>query len=287
MQPGYNTTETSTSLWVAALTAPKSTGKSRGRVKKSEVVSHPEFEEAAMYTDDQFWADILRRCARKKFPRGFSYSDGQLKYRANEIAVVLPDDPSARALTTICFFQENGKLYSRRDQENRRLKEEEADIARLASASSSWKCISYSKNRRAAYVSDYVERKYRHLPKAIRDELYTQIEVGFDTKFITKDHVNFENGQILHIDGLDANENGIIFTRPIPERTLSPVIRQEEPKREIHRHLDGWLKYLDNYSKYIQNSAKATYTTIRTSDSGYYSGAASKSNPEAGPDLGE
>jgi hypothetical protein len=260
-------------------------------MKKSEIISHPEFEEAALYTDDQFWVDILRRCARKKLPRGFSYADGQLRCRANEIAIVLPDDPAARALTMIYFFQENGKLYSRRDQEYRRLREEEADIARLASASSSWKCISYSKNRRATHVSDYVERRYRHLSKAIRDEIYTQVEVGFDTKFITKDHVNFENGQILHIDGLDANEGGVIFTRPIPERSFSSLSRQEEPKQDVHRHLDGWLKYLDNYSKYIQNSSKATYTTIHTSDSGYYSGMASapasKSNPDGGVALGE
>lgn len=286
MQPGYNTTETSTSLWVAALNAPESTGKSRGRTKKSEMISHPEFEEAAQYTDDQFWADILRRCARKKFPRGFSYADGQLRHRPNEIAIVLPDDPAARTLTMIYFFQENGKLYSKKDQENRRLREEEADIARLATASSSWKCISYSKNRRATHVSDYVERKYRHLTKSIRDELYTQIEVGFDTKFITKDHVQFENGQILYIDGLDANENGVIFTRPIPDRPLAFATRNGEPKNETHRHLDGWLKYLDNYTKYIYNSAKATYTTIHTSDSGYYSGMMSappsKSDPTSG-----
>lgn len=272
MQPGCNTTETSATLWVAALNAPESTSKSRGRTKKSELISHPEFEEAAQYTDDQFWADILRRCARKKFPRGFSYAAGQLKYRPSEIAIVLPDDPQARALTMIYFFQENGKLYSKRDQEQRRAQEEEADIARVTTNSSSWKCITYSKNRRATHVSDYVERKYQHLPRSIRDELYTQIEVGFDTKFITKDHVQFENGLILHIDGLDANDNAVFFTRPIQERHLSSSSHPELPKDEVHRHLDGWLKYLENYSKYICSSAKATHTTIRTSDSGYYSG---------------
>ena len=281
MQPGHNTTETSSSLWVAALNAPEAAGKTRGRTKKSETIVYPEFEESSKYTDDQFWTDILRRCARKKLPRGFTYADGQLKHRQNDISIVLPDDPGARAQTMIYFFQENGKLFSKRDQEHRRLRDEEVVIAQLASNSSSWKCVSYSKNRRATHVRDYVERKYRHLPKHIRDEIDTQIEVGFDTKFITKDHVHFENGQILNVDGVDANENGVFFTRSTPKKNLTLIVRQGEPKEKCHRHYENWTKYLEGYNKYIYTSSKASHTIIRTSGSGYYSGALNSDQPSA------
>jgi hypothetical protein len=268
MYPGGNTTHTNTDLWLAALNVPDGSSKPKTRVKKSEIVVYPEIEATVPYTDDPFWIDILRRCARKKLPRGFAYADNHLRHRQNNISIVLPDDPAAKAQTMIYFLQENGKLYSKRDQERRRLKDEEEMISQLANNSTSWKCVSYSKNRRATHVRDYVERKYAKLPKKIRDELYTQIEVGFETKYITKDNVVFENGQILHIDGIEANQDDIYYTRP--RNFKIPVIPAlpEAPKQKIYRHYENWTKYLESYCKYIVSSAKAYHTTIHTTSSG-------------------
>lgn len=263
--PGNNTAETSSSLWAAALTVPQTSGKSRGKVKKSETIYYPEFEEASQYTDDQFWIDILKRCSHKKFPRGFSYSDGQLRHRQNNISIVLPDDPRALAQTVIYFVQENGKLYSKRDQELRRLQDEENDIAELANESASWKYVSYSKPRKATYVREYVDRRYAHLDRSIRDEVFTQIEVGFDTKFITKNNISFEDGHITHIDGVDANESGVFFTRPLPKRAQNTTVGVEEPKSKNYRHHDNWWKYLEGYNKYIWSSTK--YQTVIQTDS--------------------
>lgn len=267
MFPGVNTTETSASLWTAALNVPGKASKSSGRVKKSETVVHPEIEACVPYTDDLFWRDILRRCARRKFPRGFMYTENHLRHSQNNISIVLPDDPDAKAQTMIYFFQENGKLYSKRDQEQRRLTDEEQLVSQLATNSTSWKCVSYSKNRRATHVKDYVERKYQHLPRNIKDELYTQIETGFETKYITKNHVVFENGQILHIDGVEADETRIYFTRPLPQKNFVANIHVEPPKPKAYRHFENWCKYLENYHKYIISSAKASHTTLRTTGS--------------------
>lgn len=267
MFPGVNTTETNASLWTAALNAPSHASKSRNRTKKSDMIVYPEIEASVPYTNDPFWIEILQKCARKKFPRGFMYADNHLRHRQNNISIVLPDDPAAKAQTMIYFFQENGKLYSKRDQEERRLKDEEEQIMQLANNSTSWKCVSYSKNRRATHVLDYVERKYEHLSKSIKDELRTQIEIGFETKYITKDHIVFENGQILHIDGIDANENEVFFTRALPKPAAAPMPPLELPKPKIYQHYENWCKYLENYRKYIVSSAKSSHTTIRTTGS--------------------
>jgi len=267
MHPGGNTTQTSSSIWLEALNSPTNASKSKARLKKSEIVVYPELEVAVTYTTDPFWVDILHQCARKKFPRGFMYEDNQLRHRTNNISILLPDDPAAKAQTMIHFFQENGKLYSKRDQERRRLKDEEKILAQLANDSTSWKCVSYSKNRRATHVRDYVERKYSHLTNELRDEIYTQIEVGFETKYILKEHIYFENGQIINIDGIHADERGVAYTRP---RNLKiPVIAalSESPKPKVYRHYENWTKYLENYCKYIVISAKAYHTTLQTAES--------------------
>ena len=264
MQPGHNTTETSCSLWSAALNIPEGASKSRGRVKKSDTIHHPEFEKSSYCVEDPFWKAILHDCARKKFPRGFVYTDRFLKHRTNNISIALPDDPAAIAQTAIYFFQENGKLYSKQDQEIRKKRDEANILAQLATRSNDWSRISKSKNRRSTYIRDYVERKYPHLLQTVRDELYTQLNVAFETKYITKDHVYFEAGQIRNIDGIDANANGIVYTRALPPYRLSTVIREELPKDESYRHYENWCKFLTDYRKYIISSAKSSHT-VQTS----------------------
>lgn len=264
MQLGNNTTETSSNLWNAALTIPETSAKSRGRLKKSEIVHFPEFEEAVKYVEDQFWKDILKGCARKKFPRGFTYLDGYLRHRINNISILLPNDSHNLTLTAIYFFQENGKLYSSRDQLIRKRQNEAAILNRLAMESSNWTCVARSKNRRATHVRDYVERKYAHFSPKIRDELYTQINAGFEVKYITKDHVDFQNSQIMNIDGVDGNEKGVLFTRALPNKRLTIVAREDEPKPKCYRHYENWCKKLDDYRKYIISSAKSSHTIQTT-----------------------
>lgn len=264
MRPGYNTNETSALIWSAALSTADMT-KSKNKTKKSEMIQYPIFEVAAGCVTDPYWKTILHNCAIKKFPRGFVYEDGFLHHRNNEVSIALPDDPVAFAQTALFFFQENGKMYSVRDREYRKKKYEDMMIANLINASNNWTIITRSKNRRATYLRDYVERKYATLAQTIRDELYTQLNVAFETKFITKEHVIFEKGQIVNIDGLDAKQTGIIFTRPIPQKKLSMIVRDTQVKDKIYRHYDNWCKYLEDYNKYIISSAKSSHTVLQPS----------------------
>ena len=270
MQPGHNFTQTSCNLWTAALTIQDTSGKTRGKVKKTETIHHPVFELGLQFIDDDYWKETLHNCAKKKFPRGFTFADGVLKHRLNNISISLPDDPYHLAQTAIFFFQENGKLYSKKDLEVRKKRDEDAILIQLINASNSWTCISRSKNRRSTYVRDYVERKYIDYSTKIRDEIYTQINVGFETKYITKDHVVFENGQVVFIDGVEGNENEVFFTRPLPAKRLVPIDRPEQTKMKCYSHLASWTKYCEEYQKYIISSAKSNHVLLQTSS--YMSG---------------
>ena len=253
---GQNSSATPSSLWTAALTVPDTPGRGRGKIKKSETITYPEFEQCSQYVDDQYWKDILHQCARKKFPRGFTYQEGYLKHRTSNISILLPDDLMARTQTAIYFFQENGKMYSRRDQALRQSQIENIIIQQLTDAALDWRKVATSKNRRASHIKDYVDRNYGQLPLKIRNELITQIGAGFESKYITKEHVQFENGQILHIDGITANENEVSFTRAPPVKKVSASVTYTEERSKHHQHFQNWCKYLEGFKKYVGSSTK-------------------------------
>lgn len=285
MQIGYNTTETTSFLWNAALSSKDTSTKPRGKTKKSDNIYYPQFEAASQYIEDEYWKVILHNCARKKFPRGFNFNDGILKYRVNNISIALPDDYVSLAQTAIHFFQENGKLYSKRDQEIRKKQDEAIIINQLINNSNNWTCISRSKNRRATYIRDYVERKYINFPQYIRDELYTQLNIAFETKYITKEHVNFENGLITNIDGIDANDTSVFFTRPFSFLKITHYNEDYlQQKNKCHRHFENWCKYMDEYYKYITtNKSNFIHSSSSTSDSDEYNSHENSTHIENSP----
>jgi len=261
MHLGQNKSDTSSVLWSAAMTSPDSSSKGRGKIKKSEMIIYPEFESCVQCVEDQYWKDIFHQCARKKLPRGFAYQDYHLRHRQSGNTILLPDDQLSRTHAIMLFFQENGKLYSKRDQAVRRSQLEDSIVKQLTTASLDWKKVAISKNRRSAHVRDYVERRYTGFPQHIKNELITQISVGFDTKYITKDHVHFDKGQILYIEGIDINETGIYFSRSQPSRKVPPVVLPTETRAKEHQHYSNWCKYIEGMRKYLLVSSKPTYGT--------------------------
>lgn len=262
MLPGHNTTQTTPALWNAALSVVNTPAKSRGRIRKSDIIHFQEFENASLIVEDPFWRDTLHSCARNKFPRGFNYVDNFLHYRANNICIALPDDSVALSQTAIYFFQENGKLYSELDRKRQKIQEEETILNELSKIT--WTTIARSKNRRASRIRDYVRKNYSHLSRKIQDEIYTQINIGFELGFIKKENITFEDGRVINVDGIDADENGIFFTRSFPSPRFTLITPDLAPKDKIYRHYENWCKYLEEYRKYLLSSSKPSYT-IQTS----------------------
>jgi hypothetical protein len=261
MRPGVNNFQAYGSIWGEALTFGDQSSKSKGRLKKSEIIHHPEFEEAIIYLDDPYWISIFKSCARKKFPKGFFYNDRHLNYRPNDVTMVLPDDAQNVAATAVFFFRENGRLHSERDQIIQQRFVEQAISEQMANSPITWTKVSRSKNKRSLYIRGYVDRKYADLPLKIRDELYTQINLGLETKRLTGNQITFVNGIITQIDGIDANEKGVIHSRAMPTRrttTSSKVVPTTKPKH--YEHEKNWDKFLQSYSKHIVASAQSSHT---------------------------
>lgn len=269
MHPGNNSTETSRTLWSAAAAGPPIRG---SKLKKSEIVQFANFEAASGTLTDSYWIDILKSCARGKFPRGFCYDNGYLHHRANNVSMLLPDDPYALAQTAKYFLQENGRLLSTADKKSQKDKEEELILQQLAGKTIDWKTISRSKNKRTTYIRDYVEKKYSHLNTYIRDELYTQINVAFELGFLSGEHVTLVGNDIEFIDGISATEEGIFYSREYPTRIPgirnTTKINPEENKDKKYRHYANWCKYLEDYRKYMESSIKPSHTIQKSTFTG-------------------
>lgn len=263
MQVGKNSNDVAYSLDSLTTTFTKS--KPKGRVKKSDVVHYSEFEEASQTLTDEFWISTMVNCSKKKFPKNFIYTingdEKYLTYKLTKTSILLPDLPASFAKTVICFFQEHGKVYSKLDQELYKKNKEKAIIKELMNKSLEWGSIHKAKNKRTIYIHNYVERKYAHLDASIRKDVFSKINRGFEYKYMNKDHVKFENGEIIEIDGVDANSEGSFYTRPFPTINLTLIDRDNNvTKPKEYRHYINWCKYIDDLSKYLITSAKGSAT---------------------------
>lgn len=285
MQPGQNSGNISYEMCSAALifsggastcTSPTpgsntpgsgtKVSKTKGRTKKSDLVHHSEFIEAAATVSDKFWHSTLTSCAKKKLPRNFSYQISEekekyLTHRISKVSILLPGDPASFAKTCICFFQEHGKMYSQTDDLTMKKIREKEIIADLMSKSLDWASVAKSKNKRSTHIRSYVERKYEKLEPWIRKEVYSSINRGIEYKYISKDDVDFQDGEIINILGVDANAEGVFYTRQFPPITLALVDRDDtDYKPKEQRHYANWLKQLDGYKKYLKSSTKGSST---------------------------
>lgn len=263
MQLGKNTNDVIYSLDNFTTTFTKS--KPKGRVKKSDIIHYIEFEEASCVITDEFWASTLLNCAKKKMPKNFVYTincnEKYLTYKPSKISILLPDLPASFAKTAICFFQEHGKLYSKLDQDVSKKNKEKLIIKDIMDKSLEWGTIHKAKNKRTIYIHNYVETKYANLDYSIRKEVFSKINRGFEYKYMNKDHVKFENGEIKNIDGVDADINGAFYTRPFPTINLPLIDREiDTVKAKEYKHYANWCKYVDDLSKYLITSAKGSAT---------------------------
>lgn len=261
MQIGQNNASSSAAIWSAAMA--NNVNKAKAKVKKSEMIYNEEFMTPLPLIIDPFWQEIFINCARNKFPRGFVYSNRILKHRTSSNSIELPDEPADFAQTAIYFFQENGKLHSKLDQEFMKKRYENEIIAKITQDSTDWSKVARSKNRRSEHIREYVDNTYSHLSKAIRDELFTQINIGFGSKLLTKDDVTYIDGFITKIEGIDADENGILVLRKTPvQKPKAP--KKENPDNFLGECHKDWYKFLDEFHKYIKESEKSVKTVVHT-----------------------
>ena len=155
-------------------------------------VVHPIFEQAAQLAEDPFWKAELENAARGKFPRGFMYRDGIISYKkGNKIfPEKVPQENALLALhSTVRFFQEKGKMRSKKDkEEEERIKREKEEnyVQRIES----WKDIR-KETVKEQYLNDYVDRvcDEHDLDEESRKTLLSLLHFGLSLGYIKSDDI--------------------------------------------------------------------------------------------------
>lgn len=222
------------------------------RLKRSEIVKYENIERLSRAVDDPYWKEVLNKCARGKFPKKIRYDGTNIKYGDWQITLTGLEDKTVLEVL-LYLFRHICKMYSERDRIA--MAEMEArEVRKLIEAERVWTNVSRSKSRRNSYFRSYVEQKYSHLSKGIRDELLTQINVAYELGTIKSKDIEFD-GRITNIEGIYADETGVKFHQIKPPK-LKLIERKSKPIPVIYRHYDQWLKWLDEYKAYVARSAR-------------------------------
>lgn len=177
------------------------------RIMQKQVI-HAVFEEASSLVDDAFWVSALQMAARGKFPKHFMYKDQTLYYRGNKTSTTsIPDVPAEAAETFIGFLQSIGILSDTDIEQHNQQYTNSSDID--TSPPSDWSGV--SKKVAEIMKENYVNSMTRihNLDKEQVASLRSVITIGFVTKIFTKKQITIKGYEIVSIEGIEQDEEGL------------------------------------------------------------------------------
>lgn len=243
------------------------------RSKTSPIILNPLFEECANLTTDPYWTSIFHQAALGKFPRGFLYKDVYLTYKrgAKITRLEIPTVPVEALSACISFFTKTAGLMSTADQERARQEFEERMADTLSIHSCRWDQI--KKKVRDILIGTFVQEVAESLKLSENEEnqLSTTIHLGFFLGYFQNKHVNYENGRIRSIGGLNQDPQTKIFSIDpsfVPKvakssKSKSQCKPDDHPK-DKQSFLFLWLKFLEKFEKKAILSLQAPLQIINT-----------------------
>lgn len=183
----------------------------------TSIIIHPIFEECKKFTLDKYWQDIFTSCACNKFPPGMRFDPIKKGVSIKTFdmkkpeTITLPQEPSACFQLLLNIFKNKLDLRSSRDIQLEHEHIEELKQKKKTELCCEWKKI--KRNLKEQFLMAYVEKlKAEHvlmLPEI--KQLIATIHIGFQFKSLVSDDVEYKNGEILCISGLEFNDTNRRF----------------------------------------------------------------------------
>lgn len=240
----------STNLWSQALT---SNTKAHVKPTKKIIYKNPEFQVCFDQITDEFWIHQLTNIARGKVPSGFAYANGIITHKKKKVSIQLPSDAHGMTHTYMAFLREYGNIYSPIDLEINKINSVNTCQEELSMVES-WKNINKVKNVRALYIRDYVNTKYAHLSKSVKNDIYTEINTYFELDYLKSQDVEYNDGRISHIHRFEVIDGHVVPTHTFYPPQWVPL--NSTPGTSVekqYRHHENWSKYMGDYMKHICN----------------------------------
>lgn len=215
------------------------------------LIIYPFFLEFSDFTFDNFWKDIFISCACDRFPRSSKYDPEThtLYIRTPDVGgrnkteqIKLPNKASDAYLLMTQMFQNKLNIYSSRDLKIKREEMEESRESRKVDLDCEWKKLK-PKSLRDTFIMDYVismGQKYSLSNKDIK-KLFHQLQSGFQFKHIDGNDIEYSNGKITNIQGVNYHpeDKKLEFSRPSQKATKNDKSRIN---KKIFQSIDRFLR---------------------------------------------
>jgi hypothetical protein len=199
---------------------------------------HPIFVECSKLTKDPLWIDIMEKCSRAKFPKGFMVANGQIKFRkGNKVTqITIPKSPDEAFIAVKNFISTHGSIFSVKDKS---IQDDFIKSSSVAVVKNDIKFIRKDKNLFDTYLEKYIRSK----PNS--DSLRYIINYGFSLSFLKTADVIFDGTEIVDI-------KNVIFDTDwkIDQKRIDSVQNKKPPKKIVKTPEDEfWNKYLRRITK--------------------------------------
>lgn len=215
---------------------------------KKEIV-YPIFLEACQYVKDTFWKNVFEDLAYGHTPYGTYITKGFLRcnYKDKEFSYKI-DTVNPEKLHTEVYNLLHEKLGLLSDKDKLKKKHDFYNLEQ--DTHKTWATIR-KKNIKDLLIENYVvEMKQKHgLSVSQTRYLLSTIMLCLIFKVITAKDIQYKNGQIEHIDGIDITRKKISLTREISDSlyTAQPsyvIIENNLMSLNWPRYLDGLRKLI-------------------------------------------
>lgn len=219
---------------------------------------YPIFEKCMKFTLDSYWRDIFAGCAENKFPHGMKYNPSThtlyVKKDAKKATpIVLPEKPVEVFKRMMTIFKTDLELISSRDIEIQSEELEDVKKHFTVEVNCDWKKIK-PRYLREQFIIDYVGKlrdKYSLTLIEVK-KLLSTIHTGFQFKQLSSDDIDYSNGEILDIRGLEFDEKKRIFVINRPQRSGTTKNERNTKSTKFNGYCDHFLK---DYQKRFKDVA--------------------------------
>lgn len=204
----------------------------------------PIFLECNEWTLDPYWHEIFTQCSLGKFPKGMKIKNNSIIVSLKDKEIFSLEGNSLDVFKTMMnIFKNKLNLISDRDIHSQKKDIEDLKETLRDTYDGTWKQIRPKKIKDILLLNYVIECKYKHnLTKEQANKLYSRIKLSFIFKTITSDDVEYSDGVIHNINGIDIYDNNFLLDSDLIEED-----KYDKNLLEINKPYQYVEKYIRDY----------------------------------------
>lgn len=216
---------------------------------KREII-YPVFLDCCQYTDDIFWQNIFEELAYGKTSYGIYISKNFIccNQRKKEFSYKIENkEPQIIFNELYHIFKNKVGIQSHQEKLVNRKAFKQLEDETNQNIKNNWGSIK-KKNMKELLIELYVTKMKNKYFLTLEQSRYliSIIYIGLTFKVLTKKDINYSNGEILGIDGIDFERKKVILNKDIYSVEIT-IDEQTEINKKMM--IDVWNKYIKELRK--------------------------------------